>query len=98
MIEHIVLFKVKAGTPAEQVEAMLEGLRSLKTQVPGIVDLTAGTNLTDRGKGFTHGLVVRFEDRLALDAYGPHPAHQDVVQRRVRPIVEDLIAVDYEIL
>ena len=97
MIEHIVLFKVKAGTPASAVHAMIDGLAGLRTRVPGIVALSVGTNFTDRNKGFTHGLVVRFQDRAALDAYLPHPAHQEVVTNFVRPIIDDVIALDYEV-
>ena len=97
MIEHVVLFKVKATTPATSVQAMVDGLRGLKTRVPGIVELSAGGNFTDRNKGFSHGLVVRFQDRAALEAYLPHPAHQEVVGNFVRPIIEDVIAVDYEV-
>ncbi len=97
MVEHAVLFKVKSGTPAESVAAMIAGLKGLKSQVPGVVDLSAGTNFSDRSKGFTHGLVVRFTDQAALDGYLPHPAHRDVVERLIRPIVEDVLVVDYEI-
>ena len=97
MIEHVVLFKVKAAVPAASVKAMVDGLAGLKARVPGIVDLSVGANFTDRNKGFTHGLVVRFRDRDALEVYLPHPAHQEVVQSYIRPIIEDLIAVDYEV-
>jgi hypothetical protein len=97
MIEHIVLFKVRADALPAAVTAMVEGLAGLKTRVPGIVDLSVGTNISDRNKGFTHALVVRFTDKAALDAYLPHPAHQEVVQSRVRPIMEDALVVDYEI-
>ena len=97
MIEHIVLLKVRAGTPAAAVTAMVEGIASLKAQIPGIVDLSVGSNTSDRNKGFTHGLVVRFRDKAALEQYLPHPAHQEVVQQRIRPITEDLVVVDYEI-
>ncbi len=97
MVEHAVLFKVRAGTPAEAVAAMIAGLRGLRSQVPGVVDLTAGTNFSDRSKGYTHGLVVRFTDKTALDGYLPHPAHRDVVERLIRPIIEDVLVVDYEV-
>lgn len=97
MIEHIVLFKVKAGTPLEAVTAMMNGLKALPSAVPGIVSLSVGANFTDRNKGFTHGLVVRFQDKAALDGYIPHPAHREVVEKLIRPITDDVLAVDYEI-
>jgi hypothetical protein len=97
MIEHIVLFKVKVGTSPESVAAMVAGLRGLRSVVPGIVDLSVGANFSDRSKGFTHGLVVRFQDRAALDGYIPHPAHREVVEKLIRPITEEVLAADYEI-
>lgn len=96
MVEHIVLFKWKAEASSQAIEAAMEGLRNLKVQLPYIVDLTAGENFTDRGKGYTHGLVVRFSDRAGLDAYGPSAEHQHVVQNLISPIREDVLALDYE--
>ena len=97
MVEHMVMFKVKAGTPANAVAAMVTGLKGLKSRVPGIVDASVGTNFSDRSKGFTHGLFVRFQDKAALEQYLPHPAHEEVVQKFIRPITEDVIVMDYEI-
>ncbi|MCW3051671.1 MAG: Stress responsive alpha-beta barrel domain protein [Chthonomonadales bacterium] len=96
MVEHIVLFKWKAEATAEQITAAVEGLRGLKELVPNVLDLSVGTNFTDRGQGFTHGLVVRFPDKAALEVYGPHPAHQHVVQTLINPIRENALALDYE--
>ena len=96
MIEHIVLFKVKAGTSPEAVAAMMNGLKALQSTVPGVVGLSVGANFSDRSKGFTHGLVVRFRDKAALDGYIPHPAHREVVEKLIRPITEDVLVVDFE--
>jgi hypothetical protein len=41
-------------------------------------------------------LVVRFTDRAALEAYGPHPEHQRVLQNFINPIRADTLALDYE--
>lgn len=97
MIEHIVLFKLKDTASEEQVEAMLSALAGLRSAVPGIVDLSVGKNFSERGQGFGIGLVVRFENREALDAYIPHPAHRGCVDQFVKPIAAELIVADYEI-
>lgn len=96
MIEHMVLFKVKPATPVVATEKMLEELKGLRTQIPAILELTCGTNTSDRSQGFTHGLLVRFRSKADLDAYIPHPEHQRVVAEYVRPIIESVIVVDYE--
>jgi hypothetical protein len=95
-IVHVVLFKWKEGASAEQITRVMQALDTLKSKIPGIVDFTCGENFCERSQGYTHGLVARFTDRAALDAYGPHPAHQDVVLTLIRPILESVIAFDFE--
>jgi hypothetical protein len=97
MIEHIVLFRWTPEASPEAIESTLTEVRALKGKIAGIVDLTCGTNFSDRAKGYTHALVVRFSSRAALDAYGPHPEHQRVVQKFINPIRADTLALDFEI-
>jgi hypothetical protein len=97
MIEHVALFKWREDAAPGDIAKAMQALQGLKNEIPGIVDLTIGDNFSNRAQGFQCGLVVRFEDRRALEEYGPHPAHQAVVQNLLAPIREDVIAVDYEI-
>lgn len=94
MFEHIVLFKPKQSTTPEQEDELIQRLLDLRSQIPEIVDISAGRTVTERSKGYTIGLVVRFRDAQGLEVYQPHPAHQDVVAF-VREIIDDIIAVDY---
>ncbi|MCC6445925.1 MAG: Dabb family protein [Armatimonadetes bacterium] len=96
MVEHIVFFKIRPQATPEQKQAMVDGLKSLAKLIPGIARLSVGENFSDRSRGFTYGLVVRFTDRAALEAYLPHPAHQEVVEKYIRPINDDVLVVDYE--
>lgn len=96
MIEHIVLFRWTDEASQEAKDNAVAELRKLKDKIPGIVDLSCGANFSDRAKGFTHGLVVRFKDRSALETYGPHPEHQRVVQNFITPIRAEILALDYE--
>ncbi len=97
MVEHVVLFKTTAGATEEQKKRMEAELAVLRDKIPGIVDLTVGRNFSPRNQGYDIGLVVRFENREALDVYLPHPAHRGCVDTFVAPIKEDVIVVDYEI-
>ena len=96
MIDHIVLFKWKEDASATAIAKAIEALKGLKGKVPGIVELSCGENFSDRARGFHHGLVVRFKTRDELAAYMPHPTHQVVVQNLIKPIVQDILSVDYE--
>ena len=96
-VEHIVLFKWSEGAEPDAIQRAVDGLLSLRDKIPGIIDITCGQNFSDRNKGFHTGLVVRFENRAALETYIPHPEHQRVVQSDIVPIRADVLAVDYEI-
>ena len=97
MVEHIVLFRWRTEASQGGIENALTELRKLKSKIPGIVDLSCGANFSERAKGYTHGLVVRFTDRAALEAYGPHTEHQRVVQNFINPIREDTLILDCEV-
>jgi len=97
MIIHIVLFKWKEETAPEAIAKAMENLRGLKDKIPEILEISCGENFSERAKGFQHGLLVKFSDRSALDAYQPHPAHQEVVQNLIKPIVAEVLALDYEV-
>ena len=93
-VYHMVWIRFHDEVTDQRRSAHLEALRSLPDRVPGIEKLHVGENLTDRARGFTHGLLVKLTDRSALEAYGPHPEHQKVAA----PLQEDaeLMAMDIE--
>jgi hypothetical protein len=96
MIEHIVLIRWTEQASQEAIETVMTELRGLKGEINAIVDLSCGANFSERAKGYAHGLVVRFADRAALNAYISHPEHQRVVQKLINPIRADVLALDYE--
>ena len=96
MVEHIVLFRWTEKPSQGAMDRAVAELRGLKGKISGVVDLSCGANFSDRAKGCTHGLVVRFADRAALEAYNPHPEHQRVLQNFINPIRADILALDYE--
>jgi hypothetical protein len=98
MIEHIALFKVRSDATPEETQEMLRRLKLLKEEVPGVLALSCGTNFCERAQGYTHGLVVRFPDKAALDAYQDHPKHVAALNEAIRPACEPggILAMDYE--
>ncbi len=78
-VEHLVLFRFHDDVTAEKRLAMFEGLRSLRTKIPEIVDLSVGENLTDRGKGYTCGLRVRLRSSPSLKGKSQHKEGQEKV-------------------
>lgn len=96
MIEHIVLFRWSELASVDAIQDVMNRLRDLKNQVPGIIDLTCGEGLAATKQGYTHGVTIRFIDRKALEAYLPHSAHQQVVEFLKPLIAEVPLVFDYE--
>ncbi|MCL6603895.1 MAG: Dabb family protein [Paenibacillus sp.] len=97
MYEHLVVFKFNTNvTPAKEQE-LLNQLLSFRDRIPGILDISAGINVTEEThniQGYTLGLRVTFDNLDSLRAYGPHPVHQEFV-KSLDGIVENVIVVDY---
>ena len=92
MIRHIVMWKFRPGTEAEQVR-FLEGLRGLQGVIPQLLKSEVAVNV---GKGnYDAVLVSEFESLEALEAYKNDPRHK-AVSALCKSIREDRVAVDYE--
>ena len=92
MIRHIVLWKFRPGTEAEQA-AFLEGLRGLQGVIPQLLKSEVAVNV---GQGnYDAVLVSEFESLEALDQYKNDPRHK-AVSALCKSIRTDRVAVDYE--
>ena len=96
MVHHIVLLKLKPGVLRDDVRlgGALDALIALRGQIEGIDRWEHGWNFTQRPIAYDFGLYASFVSRAALDAYGPHPAHQAVVAQ-LREVV-DWVLCDFE--
>ena len=92
MIRHIVMWKFRTGTEAEQAR-FLEGLRSLQGVIPQLLKAEVAVNV---GRGnYDAVLVSEFESLEALETYKNDPRHK-AVSALCKSIREDRVAVDYE--
>ncbi|GMV98463.1 MAG: Dabb family protein [Phycisphaerae bacterium] len=100
-IKHAVVFKLKAGTSAEQAREIMAALAGLKGKIPGLLDFSGGPYSSPEGlnQGFTHGFVMTFADAASRDGYLPHPEHEKVKQLifpRLEGGLAGVIAFDWE--
>jgi hypothetical protein len=95
MIQHIVLLSFNEKTTIEQKDEAISRARLLKEEIPGIIDIQAGLNFSEKAKGFEIGLTLLLEDRKALENYGPHPKHQELLAYLKEIGVSDRIIIDF---
>ena len=92
MIRHIVMWKFRPGTEAEQ-KRFLDGLRSLQGVIPQLLKSEVAVNV---GEGnYDAVLVSECENLEALDTYKNDPRHK-AVSALCKAIRTDRVAVDYE--
>lgn len=92
MIRHIVLWKFRPGTEAEQ-KRFLEGLRGLQGVVPQMKKSEVVTGIGD--DSYDAALISEFESMEDLAAYKEDPRHV-AVSSICKAIRTDRVAMDYE--
>jgi hypothetical protein len=94
MIIHTFAFRWKPEVTAEQKQRSIAGIRNLQDRIPGLMETWVGENISPRSQGYELGGVMKFTDRAALEAYGGHPVHQELLAW-LMPLI-DPIEVDFE--
>jgi uncharacterized protein (DUF4213/DUF364 family) len=94
MLTHIVCWKYKPETTAEQQAEHIAMLKNLPNLIEEVIDLKAGADVLHLDRSFDTALVATYADRAALDAYNVHPEHQKVVAFG-REIAEKVVSVDF---
>lgn len=94
MVRHIVMWKFRPGTEAEQ-EKFLNGLRDLQGVIPQLLRSEVERNVGPEGN-YDAVLVSEFQSLEDLEIYKKDPRHQ-AVSALCKSIREDRAAVDYEL-
>ncbi len=93
MIRHVVIFRWKPGTAASAVDHLEDGLRGLPAAIPQLRRYVFGRDLgLVEGNG-DFGVVADCDDEAGWRAYLDHPRHVEVVRERLRPLMEQRVAV-----
>jgi hypothetical protein len=100
MLKHVVLFKLKSsaeGASKEQnARRMVEMLHGLRSRIPQIRHLEAGTNVVPSEAAYDVAIYSEFADEKDLAIYAKHPEHLKVVEF-VKKVVEGRVVVDYNV-
>lgn len=94
MLTHVVLFKFKPETTAEQACQLETGLKGLPQRISDIREFRVGRDVIRSERSYDLGLVSAFDDLAAMQRYQVHPAHQEVVAL-VKALCAGVVAVDF---
>ncbi len=96
MLRHVVLFRWKEGTTADQIQAITTGLRGLPAVIPEIAGYQCGPDLGVVEGNFEYGIVADFANEADWLVYRQHPVHLAVIAERITDHVAERAAVQYE--
>lgn len=95
MITHIVCWKYKQETTAEQRAEHVAKLKALPGVIPDIESFSVGSDVLHLERSFDTGLVATYRNMEALDAYTENPEHQKVAALG-KQIAQQVVSVDFE--
>lgn len=99
MINHVVLFKLKAYDSEQEKTAVMnninESLLALKEKINELKYIEVGKNYQLETKSFDICLISHFETIADMEAYAIHPEHLKVLAL-IRENMVDRAAVDFE--
>ncbi len=95
-VRHVVAFKFKAGADPAKIKAVEDGFAALKSKIPIVQELEAGTNISTekRDKGFTHIWIATFKNTTDRDAYLVNPDHK-AFGALLKDVIDDVFVMDF---
>ena len=99
MIERIVLLKFEAAhASADSLAEIATHSRQVLKALPGVVDCHVGRAADEATEGTWHMmLVVHFESLDDIPAYSAHPDHRTYVDDYLLPMLESIVAFNFEV-
>jgi hypothetical protein len=95
-LTHVALFTWKAGATEEDIRLLCEGLAALPGLIPEMQGYRFGPDAGLAAGNADFAVVADFADVGAYRAYAAHPAHRDVIDRLLTPILEHRVAAQVE--
>jgi hypothetical protein len=94
MIQHMVMFKLKADVSEAAFAELEQRLADLPRQIAEIQSLDFGLDVVRSERSYDFGLLAGFKDLEALKRYQEHPEHQEVL-KSLKAFAEQIVAVDF---
>jgi hypothetical protein len=101
MFVHIVFWRLRddaanGKSKDENAREMQRLFEAMRGQVPGLLRLDFGIDISRNAESADVALYTEFTDKAAFDGYYAHPLHMEVV-RFIKGVRAERRVVDYEI-
>lgn len=95
----LIIFKVGPLTPEEHVRKLKEMFESLKDQIPGLLYVQWGTNISvsHRSEGWDQGCLLEFRSVKARDGFHFHPSREQISYQAEEGGFDNVVVFEMEI-
>jgi hypothetical protein len=92
---HVVLFRWRDDATEQQKRTLQERLGELPGLIPELESYVIGSDAGLRPGNFDFAVVADVADQDAYVVYRDHPAHRNVIDECINPIVAERAAVQH---
>jgi hypothetical protein len=95
LLQHNVMLTLVDTATAEQRDAIVEGLRALPDQIPGLdaIDVRVDAGLTEGNAAIFFRMT--FVDEESWRSYTPHDAHVMLAKDHILPVLSSKTAIQF---
>ena len=96
MFRHVVMFRLREAATDEDRGAIVGALRELPARIPELRSYEIGVD-AGLGSGNAHLVIVaEFDGADGYIVYRDHPAHREVIEALILPVLAERMAVQHE--
>jgi acyl carrier protein len=93
MTTHITLLHPKADTSDEDLVSLFKAAHEMQKHIPCLIAVSTGENQSNRHRGFTHGILLHFEDESHQRDAMTHPKYVKMYEKAQR-LCEQIVIFD----
>lgn len=93
LMTRMLLFQPRPTATDDDLEALFKAAHGMQSHIPCLVAVTTGENQSHQHKGWTHGIVLHFEDEQHMQGALEHKAYQSMFPK-LTALCEALVIFD----
>src|SRR5258708_4294453 len=87
----VILLQSKAETSEEDLASLFKGVYALKQHIPCLIAVSAGENQSTHHRGFTHGILLHFENEERMRNAMQQPTYERMLKKAQR--LSDVVVI-----
>jgi hypothetical protein len=93
IMTHVTLLQPKADTSDEDLASLFKAAHEMQKHIPCLIAVSTGENQSNRHRGFTHGIILHFENETHQRDAMTHSKYVKLYEKAQR-LCEQIVSFD----